>query len=147
MKMTVEDRDAWTRALRSGYHRQGRSALCSEWCGEVEFCSLGLLEDVLGTPHRHLPRSPYRSYGKNGDTSTIHLTQKTRERLSAEPEGFSVPAEGIPESCQKDRPNLEVSVSLSRINDRGATFLEIADLVEKYIEIVPEYSTVTGESA
>lgn len=50
--LTVEQKDVWTAALRSGEYAQGRGRLSGEFLGGPRYCCLGVLEKVCGVPRR-----------------------------------------------------------------------------------------------
>ena len=104
----------WVDALRSGKYKQGKNALRTE---NDEFCCLGVLEDVMGTPCvkggiglvQTIRGNKYAYHHSKTDFSIGVLTRKTYEDLKITNRG---------------------QTKLIDMNDSGASFDEIADFIE-----------------
>lgn len=112
--MNKEIADKWVAALRSGQYKQGRKYLR---CGN-QYCCLGVLCEVVGViPTKEivtdLPGTEFVYDGKKHSLSTGVL-QKT--------------------AMADDQGCLPDGRYLSRLNDLGLTFDQIADLIEQHWE-------------
>lgn len=105
----------WVKALRSGKYKQGRGLLKQ---GD-EFCCLGVLCDLhssaMGVPT--LRWTKFDLYGREG------FVLPKRVVKWAELEGTN------PEFDTEE----DITMVLAELNDSGQTFIQIADLIEKYL--------------
>ena len=105
--MKKEVADLWVKALRSGDYQQGTGALCRD----NKYCCLGVLSAITpGIKIKNL--GPYKEFGISRATGL--LASEVREYSGV---GSDV---GIFSGDQ-----------LAKINDAGATFAEIADIIEQ----------------
>lgn len=104
--MKIEIRDRWTAALRSGEYEQGKNRLRT---GD-EFCCLGVFCDVVGF---------------DLDAPAVGVN-------AAMPWARASGVEEAPPILQDLVPR-GVRFSLAEQNDAGATFEEIADLIETLV--------------
>lgn len=104
--MNPELKQKWLEALRSGKYMQGIGALCVNDYGKQKYCCLGVLAEVacVEKTENAVGGANYRI---NGMMHTMWLS-----------DGFA----GLSFGQQ---------ANLSRMNDGGATFAEIANLIEK----------------
>ena len=95
--------DEWIEALRSGKYEQGIMALCRN----NKFCCMGVLADIRGVPYTLIDEEygGYKVYNFNGI-----------EVGNMPPKGWT----GLPH---------EVEIYLADLNDKGASFEHIADLL------------------
>lgn len=116
--MNPEIKEQWLAALRSGEYEQGKFSLRS---AEDKFCCLGVLTDlavkagVCEWEFRGF--DPYRSGGHDGQ-----LPYSVQDWAAVSGWGaLRIPVDYQDSSC---------FTLLSALNDAGATFLEIADIIE-----------------
>ncbi|WP_086846945.1 hypothetical protein [Amycolatopsis kentuckyensis] len=103
----------WVEALRSGDYRQGTGQLSRD----DKFCCLGVLCDVaVKSGVTVSTKTDDRSTGY--DNSFVFLPPRVQEWA------------GLPEND----PNIAVANTwLSSLNDDGASFAEIADLIDEHL--------------
>lgn len=100
----------WLRALRSGKFKQGKGTLCQKTDAGYEFCCLGVLAHIaIDEPWRRIG-GRFTFKGNEGYTTIFgdEVAQKF---------GLSVMAHN----------------SLTRMNDDGQSFSEIANWIEKHL--------------
>jgi hypothetical protein len=113
-KMNPEIKAQWVAALRSGEYKQALSALrLDDPAGGSGYCCLGVLCDISG--QGEWEEGGYRT--KGGYLSSAYLPEGVRRWAGINNDDPSVG--GGPEDY------------LSHKNDSGATFAEIADLIEQ----------------
>jgi len=119
----------WVRALRSGKYFQASGALRTE----DGYCCLGVLCDVYDSSNWTLATDEYL-----GDES-IEWHYATHKRGSTNFMKDVLP-DAVMEAADLDLHNPEVpygidgtKTSLAVINDSGATFKQIADLIETHL--------------
>ena len=129
MKRNKRMFNKWIKALRSGEYAQGKDYLVTTRTGEDydRFCCLGVLNDVNGRgvwkpkEGRRFCGSDYEpfviTYYHQGN-NPYQLSDKARREL------------GI---------TLREQSYLMELNDRGATFNDIADVLEEMVDNVPGY--------
>lgn len=130
IQMTREDRDEWVAALRSGKYKQGRKRLMQTGTGEA--CCLGVLCDLYtakGLLGKEAVGNQVRFFDPKNPTdgSAVGLPMLLMKRFKTT--SFVL------------LPKVDKYSQLSRINDRGIPFSVIANVIEKYVEIIPSYST------
>lgn len=112
-KLEMMDKDVkedWIEALRSGEHVQGLGCLER---GNGAQCCLGVLCEILDLPYRVLAKGDRVYLGIEGGISmTGHLPYKVRSELNI---------------------SAEESTTLTKLNDNGVSFEEIADYIEVYL--------------
>lgn len=119
----------WLKALRSGEYVQGEGYLCTASDTRLKHCCLGVLCDVL------IPES------RSKTTETIVRYDGAMYCLPASVEALAGLDEADP---QIEIPGLEYKdncggmwynkIKLSKLNDDGFTFSQIADLIEYFVE-------------
>lgn len=154
--MTQEDRDEWVAALRSGKYTQGSVFLnCVQNSAKGpdpinEFCCLGVLCELqfhkLGMDKKiaHDKDLTYSVYGVDG---SCLLPLKMQERFQARNIGFKIPIDDCDEKTKETLGSLayksewEVprALAVPLFNDAGVPFSEMANFIEKYVEIVDHY--------
>ena len=110
--MNEQVKEKWLSSLRSGDYKQTRQYLHKE----DGFCCLGVLCDLYGKEHNvewNLANSG-NNYEFQDETATLPLS--VIEWAGVEDEN--------PEICE---------TPLSRLNDNGSTFNEIADFIEEHL--------------
>lgn len=123
-KMDPEKKARWVAALRSGKYKQGRHLLRSRTGRRM--CCLGVLCDIA-------------TADGVGEWKWSQLAKEWEHRESPDGAGdaqLPLPAvrawaglpEGNPKVC-----HAHVFSTLSRVNDQGATFAEIADIIEEQL--------------
>ncbi len=122
--MNPEIKERWLKALRSGEYKQARKQLRFH----DHYCCLGVLCDLhskeTGTQW-HRGSYPH----KTGDPDLTYHTITYMKMEGLLPEEVSAWA-GISDSDPKISRG-EQSVKLSKLNDDGASFTEIAELIEE----------------
>lgn len=97
----------WLKALRGGQYDQAKSALCDSG---TAFCCLGVLIDIQGA---------YWDTDDYGDWTPVLPSGRKSGKTDLPPHTYSA---RIPRKMQD---------TLARMNDEGATFVEIADYIEQ----------------
>lgn len=119
--MREELKQRWIQALRSDKYLQGRGHLRIEMYGKTYHCAMGVLYDLIATPR-----------------------QWERLRLATGSSFFGayLPIEAYDETGLNPR----FEKRIASLNDEGATFHEIADLIEHDILAEPDVAQfVTDE--
>lgn len=115
-KMNPEIKQKWVDALRSGQYKQGRFNLRLT---KNSFCCLGVLCELHRKEHKKRwgvnKNKEYTYYANNGT-----LPEEVLAWVGLEPYDDVVHIRKI------NKP-------LTRLNDEGSTFEEIADVIEKYL--------------
>lgn len=112
-------KDKWVKALRSGKYEQAQKALHVEEDGIEKFCCLGVLCDIIDDEKwvcEDLPYSKEYSYdGKSAfpDSTLINLVKLRKADEYEVTQEFVHLAENM--------------------NDKGKTFKQIANYIEKYL--------------
>lgn len=155
MKMTLEDKNEWIAALRSGDYIQGRELLMKTDEGVTTSCCLGVFCDLQAkkgllkkTPLIKHDEFTVFSFGRTtayGDFSTIELPIFLARRLDTDYSPI-VPVSALSPKHQEmhsqhvfpvTNPD---SITLPYLNDTlELSFSQIADVLEKAIEVIPEY--------
>lgn len=104
--MNKDIKDKWVAALRSGNYQQGQGSLRTE----NRYCCLGVLCEITGCRWRSEPDMFVALY-KDSSTGSTYIPEQLREEL-----GMSLVDEE----------------KLATRNDTGATFSELADVIETY---------------
>jgi hypothetical protein len=139
LQMKAQIKDMWLAALRSGNYRQGRSMLHGvPDDGPPTFCCLGVLCDLArteGVIERRLWTDNNGLAYYHYDVATAYLPLSVIKWAGIK---------WLGERSMYDSTQYEVAgryaqdgeATLARANDRGDTFEEIADVIEKYVEAV-----------
>lgn len=137
--MNREIRDEWIRRLRSGEYKQGHNALRDH---DDNYCCLGVLmemgaqQGVVDTPVLQLGASAYHY---DGEYSVLNTSAGEWAGIDDFTARIPITEEGIRALSLREEDSLvEVMngghpISLTTLNDHGATFDQIADLIEKYL--------------
>lgn len=130
MKKDIADK--WVADLRAHPELQGRGALETD---DGKFCCLGRLHVVLGLPTR---RGPDWDEGRPCNQIMEVLTTEARCLAEMKSDDGDLPL-GTGERLTDIEPNWRgglrhKTVELSTLNDDGATFAQIADIIEQYWE-------------
>ena len=116
--------DLWIKALRSGKYKQGKTELCVVNGKNVKYDALGLLCHILKigykVKHNSLDNIKIKAYGEYGGISSIG--ECSLPDIVREISGIKTPLGYIPSLRDK----------IATMNDRGKSFKEIADVIEKY---------------
>ena len=110
--MNQQVKEKWVSALRSGDYKQTKSCLHK---GDG-FCCLGVLCDLYGKEHN--------VEWKLVDAGIYYEFQDKKAILPLSVIEWAGVEDDNPEICE---------TPLSRLNDTGSTFNEIADLIEKHL--------------
>ena len=110
--MNQQVKEKWVSALRSGDYEQTQNYLHKE----DGFCCLGVLCDLYGKEHNVVWELV------NGDT--YYAFQDKKAILPVSVVEWAGVEDENPEICK---------TPLSRLNDNGSTFNEIADLIEEHL--------------
>ena len=112
-----ENRKKWVAALRSGEYKQGNGYLCKmNGQGEFRFCCLGVLCEIAGAQKNdelHGEKKVIISYGTGAFESAACAPREAMDFVGLDDEFGSFGAE-----------------SLSKLNDTGFNFEQIADIIE-----------------
>ncbi len=126
--MKKEIKEQWIKALRSGEYRQARGKLCKvNGKGNKSFCCLGVLTD-LAIKSGEVDGS-WRIYDTSYmiyDTSNVLLSRNIIKWAGMN--GIDTDGETYYENCSVS------SIVLATKNDKGASFKQIANIIDKYIE-------------
>ena len=131
--MNKQVKARWLAALRSGKYTQGTGALKQEGSTGSEFCCLGVLCDISGLGiwrERVTMYSRIKEYivTDEPELSILHPDVKTWAGLEA------ADPQVKPSTELQERYGFKIEVpSLATLNDRGASFSEIADLIEEQL--------------
>jgi hypothetical protein len=163
MKMTLEDKSEWIAALRNGEYEQGHGALAKQAPdGQFRFCCLGVFCDLQakkGVIRKELvaDRSGFDgvfmfcggNYSAPGDRNYLVLPWGLAERISSSAANPRVLVKHLPLwhrikykiiTFREGPKELRHLVSLAYLNDSlELSFSQIADVLEKAIEVIPEY--------
>lgn len=122
MAMERSLRDQWVRALRSGFYKQGIGFLCRIVDDEPQYCCLGVLNEVLGTPKRQ-------------SANIISYYNDFPEAPPTDEDTYYAP---YTNSLYLSRYGIDGDVhhDLIGMNDRGRSFDEIADWIERNVPVV-----------
>lgn len=138
MKMLRSKRNAWVAALRSGEYQQARNALAKITGGHVSYCCLGVACEIA---RPHLPGLTVRERFEtpNGclrlyDESPNYPPPLVAEWLGATGLG----GDWIVRVPDLAWPGASRFVPLASRNDSGASFAEIADLIENDLDAVDD---------
>jgi hypothetical protein len=137
-KMPKPLMDSWIKALRSGEYKQCTSALHQDESQGGGHCCLGVLCEVAGLfKHKSLsfPDWKYATSKEQleaGNYSTSHLPEDFAEKIGLEKAGNLGP-----ETLEANW----IEVSLVELNDSGATFKQIAEVIEAVLLPAPVEST------
>ena len=121
MTMNIDIKAQWLTALRSGDYRQGTGVLRT---ADDQYCCLGVLCDLAekaGVVAVHLPIGNHAYfYGDDeGGTDTV-LPQVVEDWAGLDGENPWVKHDGK-------------SDAIAELNDKGATFSQLADLIEEQL--------------
>lgn len=113
--------ERWVEALRSGKYEQGRAELHP---GENSYCCLGVLCDLY-----RVEQGKGQWDGASGYCEFVIA--------DTEEAGFEVPPDSVLEWAGLNTPEGSVGEqSLAEMNDNGATFTELADIIAKKWEVL-----------
>lgn len=127
-KEQVENRRRWVEALRSGEYKQTTGWLKREFPeedGGARYCCLGVVCDILPLGHWELDAQEVNRYwigGRWDDYSSTVMPVLVMEAL-----GFGSRAGELEISYLYDELR---EVSLTKLNDDGLTFEQIADVID-----------------
>lgn len=135
--MKPEVKARWIEALRSGQYRQTSGLLrrnVPPADGGVQHCCLGVLCDLYDPTRWEKEESAsysvYDSFGIYGLTPTV-------EGWADFSDSYIFTKEHIPEEIlqliKERNGRIDGSYNLANLNDSGATFAQIADIIEKYL--------------
>lgn len=142
MPMNPEVKTEWLEALRSGEYKQGRGQLCRKTDSGTELCCLGVLSEIA-TKHGIVNRVYTNEMASAGRGSTISYATPDGSALNESAYLPNVvvqwagledinPKVGVPIKSATNPAVVGtlISSTLASQNDEGATFLEIAELIE-----------------
>lgn len=113
--MNKEIADKWVEALRSGKYKQGTGSLCEITHSGEHYCCLGVLCDIANIPYT-IGSAPFKTY----DGDKIGLSLGIMKKV------------GMESSLGRFRTiNNGIQFDLSKLNDGGRSFKEIADVIEQ----------------
>lgn len=129
MKKDVADK--WTDALRSGAYQQGTGQLrkwgLDERCKESAFCCLGVLCDVYAQEHANDTDS-------FGAASLAKWSEEFNDTFMGEE--YHLPPVVREWAGMKSDNGKIFGDNLVDLNDSGASFVEIADVIAKNVEVL-----------
>jgi hypothetical protein len=114
--MNKEVADKWVAALRSGNYKQGTGELKN---GKGEFCCLGVLLDINGFKSKKT-QDARNTFGDNSYGAIVDLDIRKKCGIR------SAHGEFVGDDGE--------ATFLTRLNDSGKTFNQIADIIEKHWE-------------
>jgi hypothetical protein len=122
-KLPPEIKSNWLTALRSGNYKQGSGYLHTE---SDHYCCLGVLCEVMGLKGEFVPGSEKRLKGHYVYDGSYPgaLPQSVRDVTGLDDFGT------LPTTVRYRDTNCN---DLANLNDNGATFLEIAGIIEKQL--------------
>jgi hypothetical protein len=106
IEMNEEWRKRWVAALRSGEYRQAQMSLRDG----NRFCCLGVLCDLSRVGHWDGDGNYVVDEGKNGGLAPVGVVELV----------------GLQDNAERDTQR-----RISTLNDEGATFAQIADMIER----------------
>lgn len=121
--------DRWIAALRSGKYKQTTGVLCREGA----YCCLGVLCELAiedGIPMEKIAQMAYGSTGADSEFYEFEVLPaivRTWAGMATSVGGYGTDA---------DMDIIQNTHTLAYRNDRGATFKEIADLIEKHKDVL-----------
>lgn len=123
--MNKQVKEKWINALRSGDYQQGRHALKNtSYDNKDNYCCLGVLCDL------YLKETPTANWSLQWDDSWQFET-KTGHVEQVLPKEVVAWAELKDENPIVERNNFKDSIA--SYNDKGTTFIEIAQLIEEQL--------------
>lgn len=136
--MNLEVKSKWVQALRSGEYKQGTHVLKHD----NAYCCLGVLCDLYSKEHdasgfngENVYEGGTRFMDEEGDYSSYMPTPSVSKWAGLD-KGWVVPRTAVSPHLIKRLPAwyTDGSLGLQLLNDSlGATFDEIADLIEKWL--------------
>jgi len=111
--MHAELKQSWIQALRSGKYNQGRGHLRAELYGKTYHCAMGVLYDLIATPEQW----ERLRLGESSHFYGAYLPIETYEQTNIDP---------------------RFEKRIASLNDEGATFHEIADIMERDLLSEPD---------
>lgn len=121
----------WLKALRSGEYDQGKDYLKVDNC----FCCLGVLCDITGKGQW----DKEDAYATEKSLGIYYLPKDLAKEFDMPEEGLHIPKKYIANKSKipkVDAFRKKTSFSLSTLNDLGYTFEEIADMIERYYDLL-----------
>lgn len=114
----------WVKALRSGRYQQGKRSLMQTdtYDNPVSFCCLGVLCDIS-----------QQGVWKSGKYASLDGRNSNENVLPWNVQGWSETSSDDG-SLPDDRTMYGTGETLAHLNDKGYTFEQIADIIEKYWE-------------
>jgi hypothetical protein len=120
MNFTIKEK--WLSALRSGKYKQGKEALRTK---KNKFCCLGVLCDV------YRKETKLGKWDKNPFFSNFAFINTKKNNQTFNSLGI-LPISVMDWAGLKNvNPTIYGNDTLSKLNDNGSTFQEIADIIEK----------------
>lgn len=134
--MNPEIKKIWLDALRSGEYKQGDGVLAKtvEWDEKPRYCCLGVLCDIAakqGVPIEITPPKDEVFNEWEFDNETESLPESVREWA-----GIEDSLGGFPNASENSMDTWYTHggrhfINLADMNDKGVTFEELADVIEK----------------
>lgn len=133
LKLKPEIKKLWTKALKSGNYKQGKRALCTVTDKGLKHCCLGVLCDI----HRTKVLKKGHQVWKNSNSHVGMLDYLDNcGVLPVEVVEWAFDTKKVPVNVMiHSNPDVdhEKGSCLSKINDNGCTFEEIAEVIEKQL--------------
>lgn len=130
----------WVGALRSGEYTQGTGRLRNDEGGR---CCLGVLCDIAAAKglgywvqkeSEGAPIWQFLAYGSGDEIESgeaLPPSPVSKWAFGSDEQGYGkTDNPSIPKSCGDEECGCKDSISLAELNDGGASFAEIADLIE-----------------
>lgn len=129
-KQQIALRKRWVKALRSGKYKQGRGWLChyEPNAQQPSYCCLGVLMDLVAKKLGYCKR-------RNADTDVVDFCREPHTFASSALNEDVVVLIGLIDGFGQIECGTRYS-SLATMNDDGALFDEIADVIEKIPESI-----------
>ena len=139
--MNKDIRDNWVAALRSGMYKQGTGVLRQKsQDGRDGFCCLGVLCDVYDPDPEWIDPGPGRSSYEYGDQAMVGALPYALQETFGMDGGGRFDVDSLPAELKERILNVDSDsaryfsgircVSLADLNDHGASFELIADIIE-----------------
>lgn len=132
-----ENREAWTRALRSGDFKQGRAYLVQRKTGEapLKYCCLGVATSMHPNAEMHEIEGRIVGFKMHRMVHKSFLPPEVIDALGLRTSGGYYGRELTETTLLHERPD-DDELSLARLNDYEVPFSQIADLIDSEPNLV-----------
>lgn len=113
--------EKWVKALRSGEYKQGHHVLFRNDFQSCEYCCIGIAGIVAGVKESRMLNKNLFGTQSHNDVQSFKIPKELRTIENA--------------------GRYQLPLLISRMNDNGSSFIEIADWIEANVKFVPENLT------